>query len=172
MQLFPACPFGSCSGRVMGETGEAASGCRSNFDRLKGQSQCWETQGSPICLGITKFNGILAIVFNKARVSLSIPQKALHHTVVLSAMTFTAGKTSMSSVSPISAFIGLHLHYFSRPMSHLFLSMYLSIYLIYFFSLNSIFLLLTALPCCLLSLLSMYSARNVPTRGIFIWQPE
>lgn len=48
-------------------------------------------------------------------------------------MTFTAGKTSMSSVSPISAFIGLHLHYFSRPMSHLFLSMYLSIYLIYFF---------------------------------------
>lgn len=171
MQLFPACPFGSCSGRVMGETGEAASGCRSNFDRLKGQSQCWETQGSPICLGITKFNGILAIVFNKARVSLSIPQKALHHTVVLSAMTFTAGKTSMSSVSPISAFIGLHLHYFfSSNVSSI--SIYVPIYLIYFFSLNSICLLLTALPCCLLSLLSMYSARNVPTRGIFIWQPE
>lgn len=38
MLLFPPCPFGSCSGRVMDETGEQASGCRSDFDRLKGQN--------------------------------------------------------------------------------------------------------------------------------------
>lgn len=102
MQLFPACPFGPGSGSVMGETGEAASGCRSDFDRLKGQSWCWETQGSSICLGITEVNGILAIVFHRARISLCIAKKALYHTVVLSAMTFTASGMSTSPMSLVS----------------------------------------------------------------------
>ena len=39
---------------------------------------CWETQGSSICLGVTEVNGILAIVFNRARISLSMPEKALY----------------------------------------------------------------------------------------------
>lgn len=53
-------------------------------------------------------------------------------------MTFTAGKTSMSSVSPISAFIGLHLHYFfSSNVSSV--SIYVPIYLsnlFFFFKFN------------------------------------
>lgn len=62
------------------------------------RAESWETWGSSICLGITEVNGILAIVFNRARISLSIPKKALYHTVVLSAMTFTASETSVIPV--------------------------------------------------------------------------
>lgn len=56
---------------------------------------CWEELGSSTCPGITEVNGILAIVFNGARISLHMPKKALYPTVVLSAMTFTANEISV-----------------------------------------------------------------------------
>lgn len=64
---------------------------------------CWEAQGSSIYLGITEVNGILAIVFNRARISLGMPKKALYHTVVLSAMTFTASETSVPPAPLVSS---------------------------------------------------------------------
>lgn len=63
---------------------------------------CWETWGSSIYLGITEVNRILATVFYRARISLSMPKKALYHTVVLSAMTFTASETSVPPVLLVS----------------------------------------------------------------------
>lgn len=60
---------------------------------------CWKAWGSSICPGITEVNGILAIVFNRARISLCMPKKALYHTVVLSAMTFTTNEINVSHLT-------------------------------------------------------------------------
>lgn len=84
---------------------------------------CWKVWGSSICPGITEVNGILAIVFNGARISLCMPKKALYRTVVLSAMTFTANVSVCPiSLGSLAIFIGLHL-WFVPPPCHSSLSL-------------------------------------------------
>jgi len=54
--LSPACPFGSGAGSVMGETGEAGSGCRRDFDR----GQTWllgRHRAAPFVLALLKSMG-------------------------------------------------------------------------------------------------------------------
>lgn len=66
---------------------------------------CWEELGSSTCPGITEVNGILAIVFNGARISLHMPKKALYPTVVFSAMTFTANEISVPHLTRLLVYL-------------------------------------------------------------------
>lgn len=125
---------------------------------------CWKAWGCSICPGITEVNGILAIVFNRARVSLCMPKKALYHTVVLSAMTFTANEINVPHLTWLLVYLYRSSRVFYSHLSATLLFLSPSS-----LSVHSRFCLtpLAVLPCCLLSLLSCVVCKECAHKRYF-----
>lgn len=130
---------------------------------------CWEARGSSICPGITEVNGILAIVFNRARIS----HACLRKHCILQLCCLPWHLLQMKSVCPISLgsfsiFIGLHLRFFIPPhhSSH---SPSPSFYL----PLIYLFLFLSDTACCppLLSsqLAFLYTLQGMCPQVVFLF---